>query len=117
MPHSMGASMGRLTIEQRSAWADHLQAQRDSGLTQQVYCKQQALKPHQFWYWKRKLESRGVKKSLRTGKPGQAGFVPVSIATQAPLQYLSITLANGMTVEGIAVHNRLLEQQLIGALK
>ena len=109
--------MSRLTIEQRSAWADHLQAQRSSGLMQQVYCKQHDLKPHQFWYWKRKLESSGLEKSMQPSKPKQPGFVPVSIATKAPIQYLSITLANGMIVEGIAESNQLLAQHLAGVLK
>ena len=109
--------MSRLTAKQRSVWADHLQTQRDSGLTQQIYCKQQALKPHQFWYWKRKLEGSGVKRQKQPGKRKQSGFVPVNMATPASIQYLSISLPNGMTVEGIAVHNRLLAQQLIGALK
>jgi hypothetical protein len=37
--------MSQLTKEQISAWADHIKAQRGSGLTQQAYCKQHALKP------------------------------------------------------------------------
>ena len=109
--------MSRLTPQQRSAWADHIQTQRESGLTQQVYCQQHALKPHQFWYWKRKLAGGAAGKLKQPGKPKQSGFVPVNIAIPAQIQYLSITLPNGMTIVGIADHNQLLAQHLIGVFK
>ncbi|WP_428635189.1 IS66 family insertion sequence element accessory protein TnpA, partial [Sedimenticola sp.] len=45
--------MSILSKQQQQHWAEHLQAWRESGLSQQAYCQQQGLKPHQFWYWKR----------------------------------------------------------------
>ena len=109
--------MSRLTPQQRSAWADHIQTQRESGLTQQVYCQQHSLKPHQFWYWKRKLAGGTGKKLNQPGKPEHPGFVPVSIATRALPQDLSIPLPHGIPIDAIAAQNRLLAPHLIGAWK
>lgn len=39
----------------RAWWADHLQAQRESGQTQVVYCRSRGLDPKYFTLWKRKL--------------------------------------------------------------
>ena len=36
-------------------WAEHLQAQRESGQTQVVYCRTRGLDPKYFTLWKRKL--------------------------------------------------------------
>ena len=35
----------------REFWARHVQAWRDSGLTQAAYCRQHALKPRALGYW------------------------------------------------------------------
>ena len=98
-------------------WSDHIQSQRDSGFTQQAYCQKHHLKPHQFWYWKRKLAGGSVNKSAQPVKQKQNGFVQVSVATPTSIQHLRITLLNGITVDGITDHNQHLAQQLIGVLK
>ena len=107
--------MSRLSAQQRSVWADHIQSQRDSGITQEAYCQKHDLKPHQYWYWKRKLAGSRVTKTAQPVK--QNGFVQVSVARSTPIQHLRITLPNGITVDGITDHNQHLAQQLIGALK
>ena len=38
----------------REFWARHVQAWRDSGLTQVAYCQQHELKPKAFAYWIRR---------------------------------------------------------------
>jgi len=38
----------------RQAWAQHVQAWRDSGLTQGAYCQQHELKPKALAYWIRR---------------------------------------------------------------
>lgn len=103
--------MSQLSDEQKSEWADHLRMQRNSGFSQQAYCKQHSLRPHQFSYWKRKLQVAASNISKHQG------FVPVKIATSSSAQGLSIALPNGITLSGIAEHNQLLAQQLVGALK
>lgn len=39
----------------RTWWADHLQAQRESGQTQAAYCRSRGLDPKYFTLWRRKL--------------------------------------------------------------
>ena len=109
--------MSRLSAHHRSAWADHIQSRRDSGFTQQVYCEKHDLKPHQYWYWKRKLAGSSVTKSSQLIKQKHNGIVQLSVARPTPVQHLRIVLPNGITVGGITDHNQRLAQQLIGALK
>jgi hypothetical protein len=105
--------MSQLTGQQQSVWADHIQAQPRSGLSQQTYCKQHALKPHCFWYWKRKIEARAKTPSAPRR---QGGFVPVSVASVPQPQVLSVVLPNGVTLNGVAEDNLSVVQQLVGAL-
>jgi len=109
--------MSKLTEQQKSVWAKHLQAQRQSGLSQQDYCKQKKLIPHRFWYWKRKFKSMTDTRTAAAKPRRKSGFVPVSIEASAQSQALSIVLPDGMTFNGITEHNAPLVQQLIGALK
>ncbi len=109
--------MSQLTAQQQSVWADHIQAQPRSGLSQQTYCEQHSLKPHCFWYWKRKLEARTKIKSKPSKPQPQGGFVAVNIAPVPEPQALSLVLPNGVTLNGVAEHNLPLVQQLVGALR
>ncbi len=115
--------MSQLSKQEQAVWDDHVRAQRSSGQSQKAYCDQHALKHHQFWYFKRKLEgranlkSKGQSQAKPKPKPERSGFVPVQVAAPVSAQSLSVILANGVTVNGIAEHNQLLAQQLIGALK
>lgn len=110
--------MSQLSTMQRSAWADHIQSQRTSGLTQQAYCTRHALKPHQFSYWKHQLASTVQARSKSQPETGQRGFVPVSVAVPpSSMNSLMITLPNGIQLNGISEHNLTLVQQLIGALQ
>ena len=109
--------MSKLTTEKRSAWADHIQNQRNSGITQKAYCLQHGIQPHQFWYWQRKLRSSLVTPAKRADKQPTSAFMPVKVRLPVADQCLSIILTNGMRVEGIDEHNALLAQRLIGASK
>ena len=90
-------------------WQSHLESWRQSGLSQMVYCESHNLKPHQFWYWKRKLEktdkpdgvtrqpseSRGVRKPAASPT-----FVPIRLAA-------NYSAENGISLElpgGIRIH-------------
>jgi len=109
--------MSKLTEQQKSVWAEHIQSQLQSDLSQQDYCIQEKLKPHCFWYWKRKLKPvTGIKTAAAKARR-KSGFVPVSIASNREPDSLSIVLPDGMTFKGITEHNAPLVQQLIGALK
>jgi hypothetical protein len=108
--------MSQLSKEQISVWADHINAQRNSGLSQQAYCELHALKPHQYWYWKRKLDGE-EKKPRQYKKAKPSGFVSVKIAEPRNASSLSITLPNGIILSGVDLQNLSLAQQLIGTLK
>ena len=39
----------------RKFWEDHIQAWQQSGLTQVEYCRENKLKNHQWWYWRKRI--------------------------------------------------------------
>jgi hypothetical protein len=41
--------------DKRKFWEDHIQTWRQSGLTQAGYCRQNNLKNHQWWYWRKRI--------------------------------------------------------------
>lgn len=103
------------TKSNQQKWRSHLEAWHSSGLTQQAYCQMHGLKPHQFWYWKKKLGDSSVKIPVK--KSTQTAFVPVKIEKIQQASNLSVTLLNGVTLNGIEEHNLQLVRQLIGVLK
>ena len=110
--------MSQLSPEKKEAWAIHLQAHRESGLSQQAYCDNHSLSPPQFWYWKRKLEGNENKKNKQPPASTKAGFVPVNVINTAPspsVQNLTVALPNGITLSGIDEQNHRLVQKMIGA--
>jgi len=109
--------MSKLTEQQKSVWANHIRSQRQSGLSQQAYCIQQGLKPHCFWYWKRKLKSNTPVKKNSVKARRKCRFVPVSVAANQAPQTLNIVLPSGITFKGITENNAMLVQQMIGCLK
>ena len=103
-----------LPRDQRAAyWAERIQAWRQSGLSQTVFCRQEKLVAHQFTYWLGKSHSTSPESVER--KTSTGGFVPVSTVTPttAPLQ---ITLPNGIVLTGISDQNLPLVQQFIQSL-
>jgi hypothetical protein len=41
--------------EKRKFWEDHIQAWQQSGLAQVEYCRQNNLKNHRWWYWRKRI--------------------------------------------------------------
>ena len=41
--------------EKRQFWEGHLQVWQQSGLTQAEYCRQNNLKNHRWWYWRKRI--------------------------------------------------------------
>jgi hypothetical protein len=41
--------------EKRKFWEGHIQAWRESGLSQASYCRQNDLKMHRWWYWRKRI--------------------------------------------------------------
>jgi hypothetical protein len=62
----------------RAWWAEHLQAQRESGQTQVVYCRSRGLDPKYFTLWKHKLlDARAA-----AGLGERPQLVPVVVRTE-----------------------------------
>ena len=41
--------------DKRKFWENHIQAWQQSGLTQVEYCRENHLKNHQWWYWRKRI--------------------------------------------------------------
>ena len=71
-------------------WQNHLKDRQESGLTVASWCRQKNIKPHQFWYWQKRLG----------GNPSRdrtTGFVPVKLKeTSTPVR---LRFANGTVLE------------------
>lgn len=96
-------------------WTERIQSWRDSGVTQLSFCEKNDIKPHQFWYWKRKIEGPAKVETAQTVK--NSAFIPVTITPKQPTSELTISLPNGLKLHGIDEHNIHLTQQLIGVLR
>ncbi len=110
--------MSQQSQQKHRTWARHIEAQRQSSLSQQAYCELHALKPHQFWYWKRKLVG-----GLTKHEPGDrqqstpSAFIPVSVASATATDGLSLHFPGGVHLAGITEHNTHIVQQLVGCLR
>ena len=95
-------------------WLEHLEAWKQTDLTQADYCRMHGLRANQFWYWKSKLQDLGtVTKQKVTSGFAIAQFETVTAAQQA----LSITLPDGTTLNDIHAENINVATQLLEALR
>ena len=77
--------------EKAQFWENHIKACKDSGLSQTEYCLQNNLKPHRFWYWKKRFKKL-AKEEIR--------FVPLKISgTDQNHHVASIITPNGYRIE------------------
>ena len=102
--------------ELKSFWEAHLNAWKETRLSQAAYCQKYELHVHRFGYWKRKLI--GAKKPSSKSK----GFVhlnPVNInpTSNIPAPSLAVQLPNQLRIEGITSDNLRLVKQLTGLLQ
>ena len=72
--------MRNLTAKQRE-WQQHIEAWSDSGLSQVDYCRQNNIKPQQFYSWRNQL-----KKKLSESKPAkdERKFLPIHLSDARP---------------------------------
>tara|TARA_R110000782_G_scaffold184211_4_gene274462 strand:+ start:287 stop:598 length:312 start_codon:yes stop_codon:yes gene_type:complete len=90
-------------------WQEKVAAWNESGGSQKAFCEQHNLNYHQFGYWRRKFgEPRQVTKP--------AGFAAVQPLPDCAGQGLSLTLPNGILIQGIESHNLPLVRQLLQLL-
>ena len=79
------------THHKRSFWEHHLGRWQQSGLSQRAYCRQNDLKPDQFYYWRRRIL-----------KPrSDVSFLPVTLPVDSVHQHhgIRVLMPNGFAIE------------------
>jgi len=77
--------------EKRKYWEDHFRAWEQSGLSQVEYQRQNNLKNHLWWYWRKRI-SQATDRDVT--------FVPLSFSSgKMPGQHISVVTPNGYRIE------------------
>ena len=93
-------------------WRQYIEDWRNSGLSQQAFCRDRDLSYHKFHYWRKKLAHAPANKT----PPRSSALVPVTYQSPSPVSGLSVQLPNGITLRGIASDNMLLVERLLASL-
>ncbi len=94
-------------------WGEHIKSWQKTDLSQSSYCHEQNLNYHRFTYWRRKLAGQTTtnRKSFK-----RSAFVPVQTGTPLTVPDISLTLSNGMKLQGITSSNLPVVTQLLNLL-
>lgn len=77
--------------EKRKFWEDHIQAWHQSGLSQVEYCRENNLKNHQWWYWRKRISH---------SSDTDVTFVPLRFSSSKISQSsVSVVTPNGYRIE------------------
>ena len=77
--------------EKRQFWEGHLQVWQQSGLTQAEYCRQNNLKNHRWWYWRKRISHP---------PDTDVTFVPLHFSSSQTLRSgISVVTPNGYRIE------------------
>lgn len=96
--------------EKRRYWSRHIQSWRQSGQTAQAYCRRHQLKSHQFQYWRQVFETPAGQRQAP-----KSGFIELNV-TPPPIGRttgLTVTLPNGLQIEGVDAGNLALVQHMM----
>ncbi len=96
-----------------TTWRNHVQNWQTTEQSQSAYCKAHNLNYHCFIYWRRKLVG-ATKRKIKPARP--SAFVPVQSSPMTVVDDLSLSLANGMTLQGITSNNLPVVRQLLSEL-
>ena len=100
-----------------ASWKQHLNAWRASGLSQNAYCREHTLKPHQFSYWKRKLATATADHKPITRQKSPA-FVPLRVRNPSNANNgFCLRLPNGCEFSGMEAQHLPVVTRLIEVLK
>ncbi len=95
-------------------WLEHINAWKQTNLTQADYCRKHGLRTNQFWYWKAKLQEQNTLVQQKV----TSGFAVAQFETITALeQSLSVTLPDGTTLNDIQAANVHIAAQLLEALR
>jgi len=94
-------------------WQPHIQQWKRSKQTQVAFCREHKLNFHQFNYWLRKEEPvKARKKPVSPSSP----FIPVVKQQPTVRSGLSLSLPNGMVLQGINTDNLPMLKKLLEVL-
>ena len=104
------------TVEQSkhlsAYWQEQIDTWAQTEQTQKSFCEAHNLDYHRFGYWKRKLREQRSDKAVRQG----SGFVSVRQTGESSTRGLTLTLPNGIKMQGIELHNLPVVSQLLQQL-
>ena len=110
--------MNQKVSSKQQFWSAHIQAHRQSELSQNEYCRRNNLQAGQFRYWNKKLEEQSGESAALEGKvkSNQQPFVAVSVEEAPPPSHgLSLHLPGGCQLTGITESNVSLVRLIIGS--
>jgi hypothetical protein len=81
------------TLQQH--WQHHIDAWQQTQLSQAQYCRSHQLDQSQFSYWKRKVLGASNTSTV------SSQFTIAQVETQHTTSTLSVTLANGIFIDGV----------------
>lgn len=94
-------------------WHEQIHQWQASGLSGAQFCRDHALNYAQFMYWRKKSQTP----DNPVPSNGVSGFSRVTRQAVSPATSLSITLPNGVVIQGVDAQNMSLVRQLLeGAL-
>jgi len=53
-----------ISVDEIKQWREHIKAQLSESVSVKAYCRAHKLKPHQFYYWFKKLKAKASKTDL-----------------------------------------------------
>ena len=99
-------------------WLEHIEAWKQSDLTQAQYCRTHNISTKSFYYWKCKANRTEASSSTPTTRVATSGFAVAQFETMATIhQGLSVTLPDGTRLDDIHASNAHVAVQLLGALR
>ncbi len=98
----------------RERWRDHIEAWRDSGLTQQAYCAREGLTVASLQRWRRifREEAAGSAEA-----PAPKGLIPVRLVSESPSgSGLAVVVNDALRIEVAPGFDGATLRQLVAAL-
>jgi hypothetical protein len=86
----------------RQIWQERISQWEQTGQTQKAFCDAHNFDYHQFGYWRRRLQ---ILEHSTEAKPFRTGFAQVMARPMAASSGLSVTLPNGVRLEGVDAGN------------
>ena len=95
--------------EKRQFWEGHIQSWQQSGLSQAEYCRQNDLKNHRWWYWRKRISH---------SSDTDVTFVPLRFSSSKISRTdISVVTPNGYRIEIYNGYDMSKLRQLIAAVR